>query len=564
LRIRRLRFISRTSRHLQRYRQILTVLFKYGFGELVDRMNVAHYLETGLQLVSKRRRERMERLTRSERVRLAVEELGPTFIKLAQVLSTRPDLIPVEFTQELAKLQDQVPPFPFEQARQIVEEDLKAPLEEKFPHFERTPLAAASIAQVHRARLADGQETVVKVQRPGIARLIEVDVEILYHLATLMERHIVELGIQRPTALVEEFARTLEKEIDFTVEANHMERFSRQFREKPGIYIPRVYRPLSTRRVLTMEYIQGIKISDLNALEAAGLDRKLLAARGAEIILEQVLRFGFFHGDPHPGNLFILPGNLICYLDFGMMGSVDRQAREDFADLIFAYFGRDEKKVAQVLLRVMEYDEEPNRRALEKDLADFLEGVLYPPLKKNPISSLLKVLLELIHRHRLRIPADIFLMIKALAATEAVGYNLDPEFDLAGKAEPFIRRIVLERLSPRRLLEEFFRSGEDLVQLVKEIPGETRDILQQIRQGKVRIGFEHRGLEGFAFHVDRASNRIAFSLVIAALIVGSSIIIQTQIGPYLFGFSMLGLFGFLIAGVLGLWLLISILRSGRL
>ena len=564
MRIRRLRFISRTSRHLQRYRQILTVLFKYGFGELVDRMNVAHYLETGLQLVSKRRRERMERLTRSERVRLAVEELGPTFIKLAQVLSTRPDLIPVEFTQELAKLQDQVPPFPFEQARQIVEEDLKAPLEEKFPHFERTPLAAASIAQVHRARLADGQETVVKVQRPGIARLIEVDVEILYHLATLMERHIVELGIQRPTALVEEFARTLEKEIDFTVEANHMERFSRQFREKPGIYIPRVYRPLSTRRVLTMEYIQGIKISDLNALEAAGLDRKLLAARGAEIILEQVLRFGFFHGDPHPGNLFILPGNLICYLDFGMMGSVDRQAREDFADLIFAYFGRDEKKVAQVLLRVMEYDEEPNRRALEKDLADFLEGVLYPPLKKNPISSLLKVLLELIHRHRLRIPADIFLMIKALAATEAVGYNLDPEFDLAGKAEPFIRRIVLERLSPRRLLEEFFRSGEDLVQLVKEIPGETRDILQQIRQGKVRIGFEHRGLEGFAFHVDRASNRIAFSLVIAALIVGSSIIIQTQIGPYLFGFSMLGLFGFLIAGVLGLWLLISILRSGRL
>jgi len=564
LRIRRLRFISRTSRHLQRYRQILTVLFKYGFGELVDRMNVAHYLETGLQLVSKRRRERMERLTRSERVRLAVEELGPTFIKLAQVLSTRPDLIPVEFTQELAKLQDQVPPFPFEQARQIVEEDLKAPLEEKFPHFERTPLAAASIAQVHRARLADGQETVVKVQRPGIARLIEVDVEILYHLATLMERHIVELGIQRPTALVEEFARTLEKEIDFTVEANHMERFSRQFREKPGIYIPRVYRPLSTRRVLTMEYIQGIKISDLNALEAAGLDRKLLAARGAEIILEQVLRFGFFHGDPHPGNLFILPGNLICYLDFGMMGSVDRQAREDFADLIFAYFGRDEKKVAQVLLRVMEYDEEPNRRALEKDLADFLEGVLYPPLKKNPISSLLKVLLELIHRHRLRIPADIFLMIKALAATEAVGYNLDPEFDLAGKAEPFIRRIVLERLSPRRLLEEFFRSGEDLVQLVKEIPGETRDILQQIRQGKVRIGFEHRGLEGFAFHVDRASNRIAFSLVIAALIVGSSIIIQTQIGPYIFGFSMLGLFGLLIAGVLGLWLLISILRSGRL
>lgn len=564
MRIRRLRFISRTSRHLQRYRQILTVLFKYGFGELVDRMNVAHYLETGLQMVSRSRRERMEKLTRSERVRLSIEELGPTFIKLAQVLSTRPDLIPVEFVQELTKLQDDVPAFPFEQARQIIEEELKAPLGEKFPHFDRPPIAAASIAQVHRARLADGQEVVVKIQRPGIARLIEVDVEILYHLATLMERHIAELGIQRPTNIVEEFARTLEKEIDFTVEANHLERFARQFRETPGIYIPKVHRPLSTRRILTMEYIQGIKVSDLAGLEAAGLDRKLLAARGAEIILEQVLRFGFFHADPHPGNIFILPGHVICYLDFGMMGSVDRQAREDFADLIFAYLGRDEKKVAQVLLRIMEYDEEPNRRALEKDVADFLEGALYPPLEKAPIAGLLKVLLQLIQRHRLRIPADIFLMIKALATTEAVGYALDPEFDLSGKTEPFIRRIVIERLDPRRLLGEFLRSGGDLIQLIKEIPGETRDILQQIRQGKLKIGFEHRGLENFAFHVDRASNRIAFSLVIAALIVGSSIIIQTRIGPYLFGFSILGLFGFLIAGILGLWLLISILRSGRL
>jgi ubiquinone biosynthesis protein len=564
LRIRRLRFISRTSRHLQRYRQILTVLFKYGFGELVDRMNVAHYFETGLQLVSKSRRERMEKLTRSERLRLAVEELGPTFIKLAQILSTRPDLIPVEFAQELTKLQDQVPAFPFEQARQIIEEELKAPLAEKFPHFERAPLAAASIAQVHRARLADGREVVVKIQRPGIARLIEVDVEILYHLATLMERHIAELGIQRPTGIVEEFARTLEKEIDFAVEANHLERFARQFRETPGVYIPQVHRSLSTRRILTMEYIQGIKVSDLGGLEAAGQDRKLLAARGAEIILEQILRFGFFHADPHPGNVFILPGNLICYLDFGMMGSVDRQAREDFADLVSGYVRRSESKVVQALLRIVEWEKEPDRRALERDIADFMGAYLYKPLKDLRIGVLLTKLLRLVTRHRLRFPPDVFMMIKAMSTVEGVGVLLDPDFEMIEKAAPFIERAKKERLSPERIFGEFLETGGDLIQLFKEGPGEMRDIFRQMKQGKVRIVFEHEGLEHFAFHVDRSSNRIAFALIISSLIVGSSLILRTHFGPMLFGLPVLGLFGFTIAGILGIGLLISIIRSGRL
>jgi len=232
--------------------------------------------------------------------------------------------------------------------------------------------------------------------------------------------------------------------------------------------------------------------------------------------------------------------------------------------LILAYLRREAAPVVQALLRMVEFDEEPNRRALEKDITDIMEGRLHPPLQKPPIADLLKALLELIGRHRLRIPADIFLMIKALATVEGIGYALDPEFDLAAKAAPFIKQIKMDRLHPRRLFGEFLESGWDLVTLLKEIPGEMRNILSQIKQGRMKIEFEHRGLEDFAFRLDRASNRIAFSLVVAAVIIGSSIIIQTQMGPYLFGFPALGILGYAIAGVLGIWLIISILRSGRL
>jgi len=564
MQIRKIGVVSRTYRHINRYRQILTILFKYGFGELVDRLHVGQYLEIGMQMISRSRRERVEKLTRSERIRMTFEELGSTFIKLAQILSTRPDLIPPEFAQELAKLQDQVPPFPFAQVREIVEAELKAPIEEKFQHFEEAPLAAASIGQVHRARLQSGEEVVVKVQRPGIRHRIEVDLEILLHIATLIERHVEELGIQRPTRIVEEFARTLGREIDYTIEASQTERFARQFLGNATIYVPRIYREATTERILTMEYIPGIKASEVTALDQQGFDRKIIASRGTDLILEQVFHHGFFHADPHPGNVFLLPDNVICYLDFGMMGSVDRQARDNFADLVYGYVCRDESKIAQALLKIIEWDAEPDRRALEKDIADFIAMYLYRPLKELRIANISKALLALITRHRLRLPPDIFLMIKALTTAEGVGVALDPDLDMAEKAAPFIKRIKMERLHPRRIIGEFLDSGGDLIQLLKEIPGEMSDILKQVKQGKVKIGFEHRGLENFAFHINRSSNRIAFSLLISSLIIGSSLIIRTEIGPYLFGFPLLGLLGFTIAGIFGIWLLISILRSGRL
>ena len=447
--------VSRTYRHANRYRQILTVLFKYGFGDLVDRLKVAQYLEVGMQMVSKKRRERVEKLTKSERVRMALEELGPTFVKMGQILSTRPDLIPVEFIQELSKLQDSVPPFPFSQVREIFESEIKSPIEKIFEKFDEVPLAAASIGQVHRARLKSGEEVIVKIQRPGVRTTIEVDLEILLHLATLMERHVEELEIHRPTGIVEEFSRTLEREIDYTVEASNAERFARQFVGNSSVYVPRIFREASTKRILTMEYIDGIKASEIDKLDKGEFDRKIIASRGADLILEQVFKYGFFHADPHPGNIFILSDNVICYLDFGMMGRVDRYARDNFADIVYGYVRRDESKIADALLRIVEWDKEPDRRVLERDIADFVELYLYKPLKELRIEDLFHQLLELITRHRLQLPPDMFLMVKALAQVEGLGLVLDPDFDMTEKAAPFIKRLKLERLSPKRVAGDF-------------------------------------------------------------------------------------------------------------
>ncbi|MCK4389775.1 MAG: AarF/ABC1/UbiB kinase family protein [Desulfobacterales bacterium] len=564
LSIRKIGVIGRTYRHLQRYRQILTVLFKYGFGDLVDILKIEQYLEIGLQMISRKRREQVERLTRSERVRMALEELGPTFIKLGQVLSTRPDLIPVEFVEELSKLQDDVPPFPYAEVEQIIESELGMPPGDIFQHFEETPLAAASIGQVHRAQLKDGEEVVVKVQRPRIHRTIEVDLEIMLHLASLMERHLEEFQVSRPARIVEEFARTLEKEIDYTIEASHIERFSRQFIDDETVYVPKVFREATTGRVLTMEYIDGIKASEVHRIEQAGLDRKIITARGADLILKQIFDHGFFHADPHPGNIFVLANNVICYLDFGMMGSVDRQTREDFADLVHSVVRRDESGAMQALLMLTQYDKEPDTRLLARDLADFMGQHLYKPLKYIQMEKLLQQLLELVSRHRLRIPPDLFLMMKALATVEGVGLSLDPDFHMINQAAPFIQRVKMERLHPKRVASDILKSGTELVRLIQEIPGELRELLRQMKRGKVKMEFEHRGLEPMLATHDQISNRIAFSIVIGALIIGSALIVLSKTPPFVFGIPVIGIIGFVAAALMGIWLLIAILKKGRL
>lgn len=564
LSLRKIGVIRRTYRHLNRYQQIIRVLFKYGFQDFVEGLRIEEYLEVGLQLISRKRRERIEQYSRAERIRLALEELGPTFIKVGQILSTRPDLLPLQYIQELSKLQDSVPPFSYDQVREIVREEIDKFPEDIFQHFEETTIAAGSIGQVHKALLRNGEEVVVKVQRPGIQSVIQIDLEIMLHLASLMERHLEEMKTHQPTKIVEEFARTLEREIDYTTEVAYIERFARLFVSDDEVYVPKIFHELSTERILTMEYIDGIKASEIDRLQREGYDLKTLAKNGASLILKQIFVHGFFHADPHPGNVFILPNNIVCYLDFGMMGQISPQDQLDFTDLLLSVIHRDGRKAGNALLKLTYFQKEPDRRKLDRDLDDFMHRHLYRPLKEWKVGKLLYQLLEIARIYGLQIKPEFFLLIKSLSTAESVGRMMDPDFDIIKYAEPFVRIMQVRRLNPVRIASDMIDSGAELLSLLKDTPREVHAILRLAKEGKVKIEFEHRGLEPMFFTHDRISNRISYSIVLASLIVASSLIILADVPPKWHEIPIIGLTGFIIAGIMGFWLLISMLRHGRM
>ncbi|MCU0600426.1 MAG: AarF/ABC1/UbiB kinase family protein, partial [Desulfobacterales bacterium] len=470
LSIRRLNAAGLTYRHFARYRQIITALFKYGFEDVLGAFKVDKYLEVILQMISARRKELLTKYTRFERARMALEELGPTFIKLGQALSMRPDFISIEFIDELAKLQDSVPAFSYADIKETFRTEFNASIEDIFESFEKIPIASASIGQVHKARLKDGREAAVKVQRPGLDRLVEVDLGIMLHLAGIIEKNIEEIAFIRPVKIIEEFARIISKELDYTIEADHMERFAKTFAEDQTLHIPKVYRDFSTRRILTMEYIDGIKVSDIPSLDKAGTDKQLVTFRGANLLLKQIFDNGFFHSDPHSGNIFILPGNVIALLDFGQAGTVDQQSKEEFVDLIDSVVQQNAFKATRQLLKITYWDKKPDIRLLEREVSDFIGKHLYKTLKDLNINELVHDLLHMMSRHQLRIPPDIFLMMKALATIEGIARKLDPDFDMIAQATPFIKQIKIERLKPQRIIEDIYHLSGDLIYFAKHFP----------------------------------------------------------------------------------------------
>lgn len=500
--------------------------------------------------------------TRAERIRRVIEELGPTFVKLGQVLSTRADLVPPDLLVELTKLQDQVPPFPFEAVREIVEAELGAPLEAVFDSFDPEPLAAASLGQVHRAGFG-GEEVVVKVQRPGIRETIDADLALMRQLASLLERRLEGWEVHQPTRAVQEFADTIAEELDYEVEAAHQERIAGQFASDPTVYIPFVFREVTTPRVLTMEYIDGIKVSEVERLQAAGADLPELARRGLRLVIEQTLAHGFFHADPHPGNILILPGDVICFIDFGMMGRIGRDVRDDFVALVFHIVDGNTPRAAETILRLTG-NEGAGPPEFEREVARFMDRFVGVALKDVGMAELLREVLAVLARHGLRIPPDLFLMLKAITEIEAVAVSLDPDFDLVAEGGPQVRRIFLDRYRPERLAEEGAEFVREWSSLIRDTPNTIRALKGVFRGGEIRIGLEHQEMPEILAKTDRMANRLAFSFVLGAALIGSSIVAAAAIPPLWNGISVLGLGGFVVTLVMSGWLLASILRHGRL
>lgn len=557
--------VSKRYRHLRRYQQIIGIILKYGFENIIDAMKIDRYIESGLQLIPfVSPHEKVEKLSNNQRIRMALEELGPTFIKMGQVLSSRPDLIPVDLLNELEKLQDHVPAFEFDHVKTILASEFGKPYDQVFKSMEKTPLASASIGQVHRATVHNNDQIAVKIQRPGIRKTIETDLEIMLHIASIMENNIEEVAFFKPVRIVEEFTKTLEKELDYSIEASNMEQMAEQFKHDKTIHIPRVYFTESSERVLAMEYIRGIKADDVKRIEANGLDRKRITRRGADFIMKQVFEYGFFHADPHPGNIFVLENNCICPVDFGMTGFVDETTREVFVDLIHSIATNNSKLTARLLCELSQYEIQPDLTHLGKDISLFVSQHLSKTLKDIKTAKMMTHFLELCATHKLKIPPDFFLMMKAFISIEGVAKKLDPDFDMISHAIPYVTAAKYKKFNPSRLFKEFMGITRESYKFLQVFPTDAIEIMRLVKSGRLSFNIKIEGLDKLLHTQDQTSNRISFSIIIAALILGSAIVVNSDVPPIIFGVSVIGIAGFIAAAVMGLWLLIAIIQRGRL
>lgn len=554
--------ITHNFRNIKRYHQIISVFVRYGFGDIISRLN----LDLFIQAVKYKniKKSRYEKISTAVRLRKAFEELGPTFVKLGQILSVRPDLLSENIIGEFKKLQDEVPPFPGEQAKKEVETQLGKKVEHIFAFFDATPIASASISQVHRAMTKNREQVVVKIQRPNIQNVINTDLRILSDLAKLIEKNVQESHLFSPCRIVSEFSKTIQHELDFYREGQNIERFYQNFSDDETVYIPKVYWKLTTDRILTMEYIDGIKISEIGRLEAAGLDKKIIAVNGAQVVLKQIFEHGFFHADPHPGNIFVLPDNVIAPLDFGMVGSLDNEEMEAVGALLTAFVKKDVKKIISVLDDLGVLENALDIRNLKVDLSDFLDRYYQVPLYQLDVGKILNEMIALMRNYHIRLPAELTLMGKALITEESVGRALDPQFDMVTLAKPYVEKLLTRKMDPRRQLLEFAGTLDEFARLFKILPSEIKLITAKVKKGEIKIQFEHRGLDNLITGLNQTGNRLSFSLIIAALIIGSSLIVHSDKGPQIYDLSVVGIFGYLIAAFFGLWLVISIIRYKKL
>lgn len=550
--------IPQLYRNVNRWREILAILSKYGLANWVSQLGV----EFAKDLFKDASGEALARLTQEARIRLALTELGPTFIKLGQVLSTRADLIGVRLAEELQTLQADAPADPAPVVRATIEAELGEPIDDLFAAFDDRPIASASIGQCHAARLKTGEEVVVKVQHPGIENKIRVDLDILMGLAQLANK-LPDFANYRPAATVAEFQRTLLRELDFGREERNMQQFRANFSEQSWVRIPRPYPELTTSRVLTMERLEGIKLTDRQALSLRSIDLVAVARRCADLYMEMIFNDGFYHADPHPGNLMIVDGDVVGLLDYGMVGRVDEQLQEDFEEMLLAIGNRDAAHLTSLITRIGQTPANLDRAALSLDVADFVSHYTSQRMDEFDLSGALNEMVEMIRRYHIMLPARVAMLIKLLVMLEGTSRLMQPRFNLIEIMAPYQRRMAWRRLSPARQARKFRRFYSEIEHLANVLPRGIVDMVQQMQSGKFDVHLHHRALEP-------SVNRLVYGMLASALFLGSSLLLSSNVPPLVRGLplveglSLLGLAGCTMGILLGLRLIRAINKSGHL
>jgi ubiquinone biosynthesis protein len=551
------------ARDMGRLNTILGVLIRHGFGDSVRRLGLADRLERAGHVLKWEHAADLARLEPPVQLRLTLEELGPTFVKLGQILAGRADLFGPDYIAEFEKLHSQVPAVPLEILLPQLREDLGGEPDTVFARFDVEPLAAASIAQVHRAQLHDGTEVVVKIRRPGITETIEADLRLLARLAAIAEAEIPALKPYRPQQLVRELARSLKRELDLASECRNAERIAANLASLPWIVVPKVHWAHTKERVNVQDFVHGTAGNQLDQLDALGLDRSLLAKRGAQAVLKQIVEDGLFHADPHPGNVIYLEDNRIAFIDFGMVGRLSVRRREELLNLLLGLVERNPQTVADVLLDWTGDEHGVNLSLLETEIETFVDQYHGVPLAQLNLGEMLADVTTILREHHLGLPSDMALLIKAFITLEGMGRGLDPEFHMTTEALPLLKQVVRARYQPKVVANRAWQTLRRTLAVAEQLPHDVSRLLRNARRGKVHVGIELAHLKRVGDQIDRAANRLTMALVIAALIIGSSIVMTVKGGPTLFGLPAFGFLGFASAFVGGLWLVRAIWRSSK-
>ncbi|SKA90189.1 2-octaprenylphenol hydroxylase [Clostridium sp. USBA 49] len=556
--------------HIKRVRQIIQVFIKHGFGAIIDNIGILSYLKIKKKTLNNNVEDKVMKLTVGQRLRLALEELGPTFVKLGQIISTRHDLLPKDIIEELEKLQDSVPPFPFEEVKNVIESELGDKLENIYAKFDKESLAAASIAQVHLAQLLSGKRVVVKVQRPNIEEKIDLDIKILKDIAYFIDNHTKYGKLYDFNKMVKEFEISIKNELDFRIEGENAETFKNNFSKDKNVSVPNISWIHTTQRVLTMEYIEGIKLNDFDKFDKAGIDRKEIAYNLATSIFNQILRDGFFHGDPHPGNIMVLEGNKIVFLDLGMVGKLNQQRKNQFLKMLMGITLKNSKLIIEGIIGLDAIPNRINMKKLEKDIDVLRDKYLSIPLSEIKIGEMFNEIFNLAFFYNIVIPSEFTMLAKSLITLEGIVEKLNPDMSVLEVAEPIAEKLIFTLFSPEKIGKEIITSIMDYGNLAKKFPSSMINFLDMIEDEDFTMQFKIKGIEDITKRIDKIFNRLSFSVVllavsiiIAGIIIGSSMNANIGAEMYLFNITILRV-GLVIAALIILFLIISILRSSRL